>query len=158
MVEVFDRKLKKETIKNYVSQSFLAALMIYIGLRLPILGEEIVLVAAVGSTAFVLFAMPHNKTARARRALGSHFASGLIGFAFSTLYPSILPFELTVSLALGIAILAMVSMWLEHPPAGGTVIFFVINPNLVAFISLLLLVSFMTTVYTVLRPYLYDLV
>ncbi len=158
MVEIFDRKLKKKTIKNYVVQSFLAALMLYIGLRLPILGQEIVLVAAVGSTAFVLFAMPGNKTAVPRRALGSHVASGFIGFAFSRTYPSFLSFELAVALALGVAILVMVSLWLEHPPAGGTVIFFVLNPSPVAFVSLLLLVSFMVTIYIVIRPHLYDLV
>ncbi|MEF8874424.1 MAG: HPP family protein [Candidatus Thermoplasmatota archaeon] len=158
MVKIFDRKLKKESIKNYTSQSFLAALMLYLGLRLPVLGEEIVLVAAIGSTAFVLFAMPKKDITGPRRVLGSHFASGLIGFAFSRTHPTFLSMELAVSLALGVAILMMVSLWLEHPPAGGTVIFFVVNPNLVAFVSLLLLVSFMVTVYQVIRPYLYDLV
>ncbi|MBS3782498.1 MAG: HPP family protein [Candidatus Thermoplasmatota archaeon] len=157
MVRIFDRKLKKETIKNYLFQSFLAALVLYLGLNLPLLGEEIVLVAAAGSTAFIVFGMPSSRTANPRRVIGSHLICGLIGLAFHNMYPSILSAELAVSLALGFAILAMVSLWLEHPPAGGTVLFFVLNPEPVALVSLLLLVSFMTTLSYVLRPYLYDL-
>ena len=157
MVRIFDRKLKKETIKNYVLQSFFAAFVLYLGLNLPILGDEIVLVAAAGSTAFIVFALPNSETAHPRRVIGSHFVCGLIGLAFHTTYPSILSFELAVSLALGVAILTMVSLWLEHPPAGGTVLFFVVNPQPIALVSLLLLVSIMTTLSYVARPYLYDL-
>ncbi len=157
MIRIFDRKLKKETIKNYVLQSFFAAFVLYLGLNLPLLGDEIILVAAAGSTAFIVFALPNSETAHPRRVIGSHLACGLIGLAFHTTYPSILSFELAVSLALGVAILAMVSLWLEHPPAGGTVLFFVVNPQPIALVSLLLLVSIMTTLSYVARPYLYDL-
>jgi len=160
MVRIFDRKLKKETIKNYVLQSFFAALVLYLGLNLPLLGDEIVLVAAAGSTAFIVFALPNSETAHPRRVIGSHFVCGLIGLAFHTIqttFPSILSFELAVSIALGASILAMVSLWLEHPPAGGTVLFFVVNPQPVALVSLLLLVSIMTTISYVIRPYLCDL-
>ncbi len=157
MVRIFDRKLKKETIKHYLGQSFLAALVLYLGLNLPLLGDEIILVAAAGSTAFIVFALPNSETAHPRRVIGSHFVCGLIGLAFHTTYPSILSFELAVSIALGVSILAMVSLWLEHPPAGGTVLFFVVNPQPIALVSLLLLVSIMTTLSYLVRPYLYDL-
>jgi len=158
MVRIFDRKLKRDTIIHYFLQSFFAAFILYLGLNLPLLGEEIILVAAAGSSAFVVFAMPESKTAHPRRVLGSHFVCGLIGLAFHTTYPEILPFEAAVSLALGVAILTMVSLWLEHPPAGGTVIFFVVNSQPIAFVSLLLLVSIMTTISYVAKPYLRDLV
>ncbi len=158
MLRIFDIKLRKETLKNYVGQSFLAALVLYFGLNLPVLGEEIILVAAAGSSAFVVFAMPSSRTSTPRRVIGSHLICGLIGFAFNFVYPSILPFEIAVSLALGFSILAMVSLWFEHPPAGGTVLYFVVNPQPVAFISLLLLVSIMTTLSYVIHPYLKDLV
>ncbi len=158
MVRIFDRKLKKDTILHYVFQPFFAALILYFGLSLPILGEEIILVAAAGSTAFVVFAMPDSKPAHPRRVIGSHFVCGLIGFAFHSTYPALLPFKVAVSLSLGVAILVMVSLWLEHPPAGGTVIFFVVNPYPVAFVSLLLLVSIMATISYVVKPYFRDLV
>lgn len=158
MVRILDRKLSKGTLTHYIGQSFIAAFILYLSLRLPVLGEEIVLVAAVGSTAFVVFTMPKSKTSTPRRAFGSHVLCGLIGFGFSSVYPSILSFELAVSFALGIAILSMVSLWFEHPPAGGTVIFFVLNPNVIAFISMLLLVSMLVTISMILRPYLIDLV
>ncbi|MBS3817550.1 MAG: HPP family protein [Candidatus Thermoplasmatota archaeon] len=158
MVRIFDRKLKKDTIKHYVIQSFLGALILFLGLNLPIFGEEIILVAAAGSTAFVVFAMPESKPSHPRRVIGSHFVCGLIGFAFHSTYPGLFPFEVAVSLALGVAILSMVSLWLEHPPAGGTVIFFVVNAQPTAFVSLLLLVSIMATLSYVVKPYLHDLV
>lgn len=158
MVKIFDRKLKKETLKHYIGQSFFAALVLYMGLTLPMLGGEIILVAAAGSTAFVVFTMPSSKPASPRRVIGSHFVCGLIGFFFHFAHLSFIPLEIAVSVALGISIFAMVSLWLEHPPAGGTVIFFVVNPQPVAFVSLLLLITIMTTISYVAQPYLQDLV
>lgn len=158
MVKIFDRKLKKKTLKHYIGQSFFAALVLYLGLNLPMLGGEIILVAAAGSTAFVVFTMPSSKPATPRRVIGSHFVCGLIGFFFHFAHAAFIPFELAVSLALGLSILAMVSLWLEHPPAGGTVIFFVVNAQPVAFLSLLLLITIMATISYIVKPYLYDLV
>ena len=159
MVKIFNKRIKKETIKHFSFQSILAGLVFYIGLKLlPFLAEEFVLVAAAGSTAFIVFAMPSNKTADPRRVIGSHFVCGIIGFAFYATYPAVFSLEIAVSLALTVSILAMVSLWLEHPPAGGTVLFFVVDAEPAAFVSLLLLVSIMALMRHVLQPHLYDLV
>ncbi len=157
MVKILDRKLSKETLKHYLGQSVLAAVVLFFGLNLPFL-KDIVLVAAVGSSAFVVFAMPSSKTSNPRNVIGSHLICGLIGFSFYNLYPTFLPLEAAVSIALGVAMFAMVSLWVEHPPAGGTVIYFVLHPRLEAFVSLLLLASIMATLSYVIRPYLKDLV
>ncbi|MBS3790623.1 MAG: HPP family protein [Candidatus Thermoplasmatota archaeon] len=159
MVKIFNRRIKKETIKHFGFQSILAGIIFYLGLNLlPILADEFVLVAAAGSSAFVVFAMPSSKTADPRRVIGSHFVCGLIGFAFHFTHPNFLSFEVAVSVALIVSILVMVSLWLEHPPAGGTVIFFVINAQPAAFISLLLLVTILALFSHIFEPYLYDLV
>ncbi len=157
MVKILDRKLRRETLNHYLGQSFIAALVLFLGLNLPFL-DDIVLVAAVGSSAFVVFGMPSSKTSNPRNVMGGHLVCGLIGFAFYNLYLTALPLEAAVSIALGVAMLAMVSLWIEHPPAGGTVIYFVLNPRPEAFVSLLLLVSLMTTLSFIIKPYLKDLV
>ncbi len=159
MVKVFNRKIKKETIKHYVFQSILAGMIFYLGLNLlPFIAEEFVLVAAAGSTAFIVFAMPSSKVADPRRVIGSHLFCGVIGFAFYLTYPAYFSFNVAVSLALIVSIFVMVSLWLEHPPAGGTVLFFVVHADLPALISLLLLVTIMALLSHVFNPYLYDLV
>jgi len=159
MVKIFNRRIKKETIKHFGFQSILAGLVFYLGLSLlPFLADEFVLVAAAGASAFIVFAMPTSKTADPRRVIGSHFVCGLIGFAFYSTYPALLSFELAISLALTVSILTMVSLWLEHPPAAGTVLFFVIDAEPGAFVSLLLLITIMALLSHVFHPYLYDLV
>ncbi len=159
MVKIFNRRIKTETLKHFVFQSILTGLVFYLGLNLlPILAEEFVLVAAAGSSAFVVFAMPSNKTADPRRVIGSHAVCGIIGFAFYATYPAVFSFEIAISLALTVSIIAMVSLWLEHPPAAGTVLFFVIDADPAAFVSLLLLITIMALLSHVFHPYLYDLV
>jgi len=159
MVKIFNRRIKKETIKHFCFQSMLAGIVFYLGLNLlPFLADEFILVAATGSTAFIVFAMPSDKTADPRRVIGSHAVCGIIGFAFYATYPAIFSFEIAISLALTVSILAMVSLWLEHPPAAGTVLFFVIDAEPAAFVSLLLLITIMALLSHVFHPYLYDLV
>ncbi len=157
MIHLLDEKLTKKNFKHYLFQSGLATLVLSLALYLPIVKDEI-LIAAIGSTAFVVFAMPYRLTARPRNVLGSHLVCGLIGLAFSSFYFNFLPQPLILSLAVGASILAMVTLDIEHPPAGGTVIFLAFNPDMHAFITLLLLVNIMAMISYVLRPYLIDLI
>ena len=158
MVRIINRKIEKETIKHYGFQSVLAGIIFFLGLKLlPFLAKEFVLVAAAGSTAFIIFAKPSSRFADPRRVIGSHFICGIIGFLFYSGYPVYYSFEVAVSLTLIMAILIMVSFYLEHPPAAGTALFFVIDAQIMAFVSLLLLVNIMALISYVLHPYLYDL-
>ena len=158
MVRILNRRIQKKTIKHYILQSILAGTVFFAGLNiLPMIAEEVVLVAAVGSTAFIAFAKPSSKAAEPRRIIGSHFICGLIGFALYSGYPGFFSFEIAVTLALILSILVMVSFWIEHPPAAGTALFFVIEPQIVALISLLLLVTIMALISYLFHSYLYDL-
>lgn len=157
MIDVLDKKLSRENIKHYVLQSMLAALVLFFALNLPFVSDAI-LIAAIGSTAFVAFAMPKRATARPRNIIGSHFATGLIGFLFAWLYVLFLPELVAVSLGLGVAIFVMVILDLEHPPAGGTVIFVILTPNIEAFAILMFLATLMAVISYLLKPYLKDLV
>ena len=106
--------------KNYLYQSFLAAVIVFIVLLLLTI-EHAVVIASIGATAFIVFTMPRNITAKPRRVIGGHLV-GLLSGSLCALIPhqSMLPSILVFSLAVGIAICLMVALDVEHPPAGGT--------------------------------------
>ena len=150
-----DKKLDRDTWKHYILQSFLAAISLFIALNLPFV-EAPILIAAIGSTSFIVFAMPYSRTAQPRNVFGGHLACGLLGLLFSTT-TGFLPLTAVISLGVGLSILTMVALDIEHPPAGGTVIFLILTPVIGSFIILLLLASIMMLVSLILRPYMKNL-
>ena len=57
--------------KNYALQSILATVAIFIVLYLLSL-EHVVIIASIGATTFIIFAMPDNITAQSRNVIGGH--------------------------------------------------------------------------------------
>jgi len=83
-----------------------------------------VVISAMGATAFIVFAMPTAVSAQTRNVIGGH----LVGLASGTIfYFATLPYFLEYPLAVGIAIFVMVALDVEHPPAAGTALAVVIN-------------------------------
>jgi CBS-domain-containing membrane protein len=110
----------KRLWKNYLYQSFLATLTVAI--VLTILNQEnAVIIASIGATAFIVFAMPGYLTAKSRRVIGGHII-GLIAGLLSGLIPHSTTFSsiLVYSLAVGSSAFFMVALDCEHPPASGT--------------------------------------
>ena len=106
--------------KNYLYQSFLAMLLVFIGLWLLTLRNAVV-IASIGATAFIVFTMPKNITAQPRRVIGGHIIGLLSGSSCSLIpHTSNLATILVLSLAVGISICLMVALNFEHPPASGT--------------------------------------
>lgn len=104
-----------ENPKPFFIQSALASLIIFLTLLIMGLISPVI-VAALGATTFIVFAMPNASTAGVRSILGGHLIGLASGLAFAWLaYPVI-----GASLAVGISILLMVVMDAEHPPAAGT--------------------------------------
>jgi len=106
--------------KNYLYQSFLATVIIFIVLLLLTI-EHVVVIASIGATAFIVFTMPRNITAKPRRVIGGHLV-GLFSGSLCALIPhsSTLSSIIVFSLAVGISICLMVALDVEHPPASGT--------------------------------------
>jgi len=113
----------KKLWKYYLWQSGLAALALFI--IVLILGKDkIVVISAMGATAFIVFAMPTAASAQTRNVVGGH----LVGLASGTIFYFVaLPYFLEYPLAVGIAIFVMVALDVEHPPAAGTALAVVIN-------------------------------
>lgn len=154
---VIDTKFDRYTWKHYILQSAIAAVALYAAFMIPMIDEPI-LIAAIGSSSFIIFAMPESETANPKNVLGGHLACGLLGLLFFHLNSTILPISATIALAVGTAIFVMVVLDIEHPPAGGTVIFLVLNPMVEALVALLLLCAIISTISVILHPYMIDLV
>jgi len=114
-----DEKLKLYW-KNYIFQSLFATLVIFI-LFLVLSMRQAVIVASVGASAFIVFAMPRDITAKGRNIIGGHLV-GIVSGALFALIPRYTYIHSIVacSLAVGLSIFIMVITDTEHPPASGT--------------------------------------
>lgn len=107
----------------YLLQSFLAAITLLI-VVLALGKEKMVIISAMGATAFIVFAMPKADSAQTRNVIGGH----LVGLASGTIfYFAELPYFLGYPLVVGVAIFIMVALDVEHSPAAGTALAVVIN-------------------------------
>lgn len=76
-----------------------------------------ILMLSMGSTAALLFAVPHSALSQPWPLFGGHLVSGLIGIACLLYIPDPM---LAASLATGLAVGAMHYLRCIHPPAGAT--------------------------------------
>jgi CBS-domain-containing membrane protein len=113
----------KKLWKYYLWQSSLAAIALFI-IVLVLGKDKMVVISAMGATAFIVFAMPTAASAQTRNVIGGH----LVGLALGTIFYFIaLPYLLEYPLVVGIAIFIMVALDVEHPPAAGTALAVVMN-------------------------------
>jgi len=113
--------------KHYVLQSLVASLSIFIVL-LFLTTQEAVIVASIGATTFIVFAMPKSITAKPRNVIGGHIA-GIIAGSLCALIPHQLLLQsiAVYSLSVGFSMFIMVVTDTEHPPASGTALGFAIS-------------------------------
>ncbi len=113
----------KKLWKYYLCQSCLAAVALCI--IVLILGKDkMVVISAMGATAFIVFAMPTAASAQTKNVVGGH----LVGLASGTIFYFVaLPYFIEYPLVVGIAIFIMVALDVEHPPAAGTALAVVIK-------------------------------
>ena len=106
--------------KHYLFQSLAAALSIFIVL-LFLTTQHAVIIASIGATTFIVFAMPKSITAKPRNVIGGHIA-GIIAGSLCALIPHQLPLcNIAVySCSVGLSMFIMVVTNTEHPPASAT--------------------------------------
>lgn len=127
-LHIFDEKLKTAW-RSYVLQSLLAVLSLIAILYFLDILTQAAIVAALGASAFIIFAMPKSATAQPRNVIGGHIM-GLIAGSICALVFAALPqlspgverffYIFTAALSVGLAILLMTITDTEHPPAAGT--------------------------------------
>ncbi len=136
-MEIFDKKFKKN-MKYYLLQSFFATLCTFVILIALGTIAPAVIVASIGSSIFILFAMPHSKTIRKRTIMGGYIVGILCGVLMSLFinrmnflsglvggFPAKVIFT---SLGVGLSIFLMVIFNFEHPPATGIALGLAIQP------------------------------
>ena len=145
--------------KNYIFQS-LAATVATLVILIILSMENVVVVASIAASIFIVFAMPHAVSARRRAILGGHWWGLILGSIWA-LVPQPYQFVsiIVYSLAVGTTMLAMVIFDMEHPPACGTALGVAItgfswNIGIAIVTSTIVL----AIIRSILRPYLKDLV
>ena len=144
--------------KNYTLQSLLAVLATFTVLLFLTI-EHAVIVASIGATAFIVFAMPDNLTAKPRNVIGGHLV-GLLAGSLCSLIPHLSSlYSISVySLAVGLSILVMVIVDVEHPPAAGTALGVAISGfSWEVTIALLTSAVLLSLAHYFLKPWLKDL-
>ncbi len=144
--------------KNYVFQSLFATLAIFIVL-LTLSLQEAVIIASIGATTFIVFAMPKSITAKPRNVIGGHIV-GLISGSLCALIPHPLFIHsiMVYSLAVGFSIFIMVITDTEHPPASGTALGVAIHGfSLGVTIAVIISVVILSLIHHLFKRYLRDL-
>lgn len=119
-MKLIDDKVR-ENLFSYLFQSALAGITIFVVMLFLNVARHAVIIAAIGSTAFIVFAIPNSPTARFRNVVGGHTLGILSGFS-SALLPHLSPIQVSAAyaFAVALAVLLMVVTDTEHPPAAGT--------------------------------------
>ena len=128
-MQLIDKSFKRAP-KSYIMQSLLAVVAVAIILYFVEVLTHAAIVAALGASAFIVFAMPHSITAKSRRLIGGHIVGLISGtfcyyvFLSGPLGRLITSREFTslfiYALAVGLSIFLMAITNTEHPPAAGT--------------------------------------
>lgn len=82
--------------------------------------ESLLLIASMGATATLIYALPHGALSQPWSVFGGHFVSAIIGILS---YQYISEALLASSVAVGGAVLAMYFLRCLHPPGGATALF-----------------------------------
>ena len=100
---------------------FVAILCILIISHWSVGESAALIVASMGASAVLLFAVPHGRLSQPWPVAGGHIVSALIGVACAQLVTNeIIAASLAASLAVGLAIAAMYYLHCIHPPGGAT--------------------------------------
>lgn len=121
------------------------------------------IVAALGASTFIVFAMPKHDTARPRNLIGGHAMCMAIGLLCSLplrlgwVTPGMAQ-TLLAAVAVSLSLFAMVVFNTEHPPAAGNALAFAVTPVVWGHVAFTIgAVLFLALVHRLLRNWLRDL-
>jgi len=131
-----DRLLRRQHLKRYAAQCGLAGLVVLVLLLVLDAVSQTVLIAALGASAFVAFAVPRSMTSDPRHMIGGYAIGVLVGTGMSVaerlipVYGATLETAMVIAfgaLATSIAMFLMVITRSEHPPAAALALGLVLN-------------------------------
>ena len=166
-MNLFDKKIKKYFL-NYLFQSIFATITLIFILYLENIFINTAIVASLGATTFIIFAMPKYITAQPRRVIGGHIVGILVGILCFYIHsylrvnffnPGEIIDIVIPAFSVGLAIFIMVTTNTEHPPAAGTALGIVIQGWSYSTIFIILITTFLLSLTKhLLKPWLKDLI
>jgi CBS-domain-containing membrane protein len=168
-MQIFDKKLKKD-FPNYMLQSLLATITLTIILYFENIFTHTAVVASLGATTFIIFAMPKYATAQPKKVIGGHVVGIIVGiFCFyiasftqnkeSLFLPQDVLKILIPSLSVGLSIFIMAITNTEHPPAACTALGLMVQGwSYPTIFVILITISLLSLTKYLLKPWLKDLV
>jgi len=128
-MHIIDRAFKRAP-KYYIRQSLMSVAVVFIILYFVNVLSQLAIVAALGASTFIVFAMPRSTMAEPRSLIGGHAVGLLSGFiCYSAFLAGHLGrltgnggflFALACALSIGLSIFLMTITDTEHPPAAAT--------------------------------------
>lgn len=166
-MNIIDKAFLKKP-EHYIVQSLLAVVALVIILYFVEVLTHAAIVAALGASTFIVFAMPNTIAAEPRRLIGGHIIGLLCGilcyYVFFTgplaeLCKNVeIMHWIPAALAVGLSIFLMTIFNFEHPPAAGTAIGIVTHEwSHQAIIFVLLFAVSLAIIKRLLKRYLKDL-
>ena len=163
-----DEKFQKNP-KSFFYQSILATFAIMVTMSVLDVFTQTTIIATMGASCFILFAMPKTGNASPRRVIGGYIVGTIIGVGFWYIseMSSLLKYIPTVrqldiiaaAFAVGLAIFIMVITDTEHPPAAGLAMAFVFNPwDYWTIVVVIGGISLLVAINQLLKPNLEDLI
>lgn len=167
-MRLFDKKFHKN-VHRYILQCALATLTILAVLIFLDVLTTTAIIAALGASAFVVFAIPNSYSSDPRRLIGGYLVGIIVGVIcyYISVNPLISNFFVNTktplivfgAIAVGIAIFIMAVTNTEHPPAAGIALGLVINTwGWMTIVFILCAIAWLTIVRKLLKPYLMDLI
>ncbi len=135
-MKIFDEKFRKNKLR-YILQCSLATISVFIFLMLLDALSDAVIVASLGASSFIAFAMPKTRSAIPKAMIGGYsvgLISGIICHYLlvfisngNAVIPGNLLFAFFCALAIGLTIFVMAITNTEHPPSAGIALGIVIE-------------------------------
>ena len=131
-----ESRLRKDNVKRYALQCSLAAAVVLMLLLVLDAVTQTVLIAALGASVFIAFAVPRSLHSSPRCLIGGYLAGILAGslmatlniaFEFSDVITAHASMVVFGALATGLAMFLMVVTKTEHPPAAALALGLVLN-------------------------------
>jgi len=129
-------RLRRDNLNRYLLQCTLASVVVLILLLLLDTVTQTVLIAALGASTFIAFAVPRSLQSDPRYMIGGYLVGILVGSSIGTLNASITYSDIVTAhvamivfgaLATGLAMFVMVITKTEHPPAAALALGLVLN-------------------------------
>ena len=162
-----DRHFRRTDLKRYALQCGLAGFVVLVLLLVLDAVTQTVLIAALGASAFIAFAVPRSLHSGPRNMIGGYIVGLLAGVLMSTL-KTMFALSATVdhalmivfgAIAISLAMFTMVVTRTEHPPAAALALGLVLNEwNLLTLGVVLAGVVALSLIKQLILPSLLDLV